>query len=69
MMKQLLGAFVAALLLITPALAQTTTKQDAAKQTAQKTQKQIAAEKKEAEQRAIEAHRKAFFERVEARKK
>ncbi len=69
MTTRLLGGLVAALLLITPALSQTTTGQGTTVPAAEKTQEQILAEKREADQRAIESHRKAFFERVEATKK
>ncbi len=69
MMTRLFGALVAALLLTTLVHAQTTTEQETAVPAAEKTQEQILAEKKEADQRAIDAHRKAFFERIEAQKK
>jgi hypothetical protein len=54
MTTRLLGGLVAALLLITPALSQTTTGQGTTVPAAEKTQEQILAEKREADQRAIE---------------
>ena len=68
MTTRLFGSLVVALLLTTSALAQTATEQEATVPAAEKTQEQILAEKKEVDQRAIDAHRKAFFERIEAQK-
>jgi hypothetical protein len=69
MMMRLFGVLMTALLLATSAHSQTTTEQEATSPAAEKTQEQILAEKMEADQRAIESHRKAFFERIEATKK